>query len=155
LLPPEDLEERSRARELQIASLQQQISQMEQHDALSARATELTRNIEEHVGEIHRLDGLQLDLTAARLQLAGLQKERSDTAARLESKLVPLRAQLLKLRSVDRLEDVPTAYAVTEGKAQDVCIQIRGNPEQKGPVVKRGMPRFLMNSADAEIPDGQ
>lgn len=41
------------------------------------------------------------------------------------------------------------AFAVAEGKPADAFIQIRGEPEKKGPVVPRGMPKLLAGTTIA------
>jgi hypothetical protein len=41
------------------------------------------------------------------------------------------------------------AFAVAEGKPADAAIQIRGEPEKKGPVVPRGMPTLLAGTTVA------
>jgi hypothetical protein len=47
---------------------------------------------------------------------------------------------------------MPGAYAVEEGKAVDVYIQRGGDPDSRGPVVKRGAPRFMRGNKSVEIP---
>jgi hypothetical protein len=52
-------------------------------------------------------------------------------------------AELARLRRPGLPPDLPGAYAVTEGKPTDAPLQRGGDPEQPGPVVPRGAPRFL------------
>jgi hypothetical protein len=66
-----------------------------------------------------------------------------------------LRTELLNLERPGLPADLPGAYAVSEGKPADVCVQRRGDPDDKGPVVKRGAPKFLTGGRDLAIPAGQ
>jgi hypothetical protein len=49
--------------------------------------------------------------------------------------------------------DVPGAYAVQEGRPVDVPIQIRGEIDQLGPVVRRNVPAFLGGEKALPIPE--
>jgi hypothetical protein len=50
--------------------------------------------------------------------------------------------------------DVPGAYAVQEGKPEDAFIQLRGEPEQRGPIVPRNVPQFLAGKGPFQVPPG-
>src|SRR5207245_3265932 len=51
-------------------------------------------------------------------------------------------------------DSVPGAYAVQDGDVSDVCVQLRGEPGEKGPVVKRSAPLFLTGGQALNIPEG-
>src|SRR5207244_27712 len=57
-------------------------------------------------------------------------------------KLADLRAELTRLKRPSLPPDVPGAYAVTEGKPEDIAMQRRGDPGSPGPIIPRGVPRF-------------
>ena len=90
-------------------------------------------------------DGVAYTLTlvpaSATENLPALSEQR-ELVSRLEAE----RAQLLAKRPNPDL-----AFAVAEGKPADAAIQIRGEPEKKGPVVPRGMPTLL---AGTTVPPG-
>jgi hypothetical protein len=67
--------------------------------------------------------------------------------------------QLQQLRNqVKRLEDAgpmalaPLAYAVRDGAATDVKLQLGGDPRKLGPVVKRGVPKIFDADGTIELP---
>jgi hypothetical protein len=70
----------------------------------------------------------------------------------LESKQDPraeeLRAQWDRLRRAALPPGMPGSYAVGEGKPTDVPLQRRGDPENPGPIVPRGVPRFAFLDGD-------
>jgi hypothetical protein len=94
-------------------------------------------------------------LTAYRQKIeqiqADVQKAEKDGPA---ARLTALRTELQNLLRPSLPADLPGAYAVREGKPLDACIQIRGEVEQHGPVVPRGLPRFLAGGKSVTIPDG-
>jgi hypothetical protein len=61
------------------------------------------------------------------------------TANRLRAELGECQAA----RKLDAPQGAPVAYAVREGVAGDVPVQLRGEPQNSGPVIPRGVPRFL------------
>jgi hypothetical protein len=75
--------------------------------------------------------------------LPELRKEKTDLEKKLQEKFKDLRAELRKLEKPGAPPGVPVAYAVKEGKPVDVPVQMRGEPGQPGPVIKRGVPKFL------------
>jgi hypothetical protein len=80
-------------------------------------------------------------------QLARAEKERAP-----QDKLNRLRAELQKLGLPP---GVPCAYAVSEGTPADAHLQRRGEPDPKGPIIRRGAPRFLTGPYNLAIPAGQ
>jgi hypothetical protein len=48
---------------------------------------------------------------------------------------------------------VPTAYAVTEGKPVSARIHVKGDPSNPGPIVPRGVPKFLAGGRPIRFPD--
>ncbi len=68
----------------------------------------------------------------------------------LREELAPWQAAL----KLDAPQGVPVAYAVREGVASDVPVQLRGEPENAGAVVQRGVPKFLAGEHPPSIPEG-
>ncbi|HMF10713.1 MAG TPA: DUF1549 domain-containing protein, partial [Gemmataceae bacterium] len=116
-----------------LADLNQQLNRKEQSIAeLASRAQSADALKEEH---------------------AALQRERDRTDKELKAQLAPLDNQLWELHRSSLPPGVAGLYAVKEGAPQDSPIQVRGEPTQPGPVVKRGAPKFLCD-AQLSIPAG-
>ncbi|HZV05070.1 MAG TPA: PSD1 and planctomycete cytochrome C domain-containing protein [Gemmataceae bacterium] len=73
---------------------------------------------------------------------------------RMQEKLAELRRELFDLERTNLPADLPGAYAVSDGKPADVPLQRSGDPGQPGPVVKRGVPKFLAGSRPFVIAPG-
>jgi hypothetical protein len=71
-----------------------------------------------------------------------------------QGKLASLKNQLWELRRSSLPRNTTGAYAVQEGKPHDEPIQVRGEPTDVGPVVKRGAPHFLCLGSPLSIPAG-
>jgi hypothetical protein len=65
-----------------------------------------------------------------------------------------LRTEVHRLGRPGLPPDVPGAYAVQEGTATDVPVQLRGEPDSTGPVVHRDAPKFLRTSSLTLPPEG-
>ncbi len=72
----------------------------------------------------------------------------------LEARLAALRAALKVREKWGSPPGLPVAYAVADGKPADQAIHLRGEPDQLGPVVPRGVPSFFPGSADLRLPSG-
>jgi hypothetical protein len=83
---------------------------------------------------------------------AELQRERDRTSTQLQAQLTSLKDQLWHMRRSSLPAGVAGAYAVQEGKAADAVIHIRGDVEKPGPIVPRGVPRFLCGDKALSIP---
>jgi hypothetical protein len=72
------------------------------------------------------------------------------------SRLAELRTELTRLQRTSLPPDLPGGYAVTEGKPADAALQQRGDPDNPGAVVPRGVPRFaFLGSKPAPAVDSQ
>jgi hypothetical protein len=71
-------------------------------------------------------------------------------------RLSALKAEHERLRRLGLPADLPCAYAVTEGRPENVVIQRGGDPDRPGPVVPRAVPRFafLSGSTPPSVPEG-
>ncbi|HTU90288.1 MAG TPA: PSD1 and planctomycete cytochrome C domain-containing protein [Gemmataceae bacterium] len=96
-----------------------------------------------------KLEAHRKKLADLRSQIARMEKEDPRQA-----KLAPLRSELFALERTNLPADLPGAYAVSDGKPTDVPLQRSGDPERPGPVVKRGIPKFLTGSRPFVIPPG-
>jgi mono/diheme cytochrome c family protein len=78
----------------------------------------------------------------------------SDTQKRrpLEERLAGLRAAMKIREKWGTPLGLPVAYAVADGKPVDQPLHLRGEPDQLGPVVPRGVPKFFVGSSNVGIP---
>ena len=65
-----------------------------------------------------------------------------------------MRAELDGLKKESPALKAAVAYAVKEGKPVDAKIQVGGEPNRTGPVVPRGLPKFLYPTGTLEIAAG-
>src|SRR5205807_3432622 len=72
-----------------------------------------------------------------------------------KTKLEQLRNERWALCKSGLPRELPCAYAVHDGKPIDACVQIRGEVDQHGPIVKRGVPRYLAGDKPCDIPKGE
>ena len=63
------------------------------------------------------------------------------------SRLAEVGKELTRLKRTSLPLDLPGSYAVTEGKPADVALQRRGDPDNPGPLVPRGVPQFAFLGA--------
>jgi len=61
-------------------------------------------------------------------------------------------AELNVLKRTGSPPDLPVAYAVSEGKPAEVRVHKAGDPEQPGPAVVRGVPKFLAGGNEPKLP---
>jgi hypothetical protein len=71
-----------------------------------------------------------------------------------KERIKQLEGELARLQRRGLPPDLPAAYAVADGKPTDECVHIRGEPDQRGALIKRHFPKFLAGGAPLEIPDG-
>ena len=50
--------------------------------------------------------------------------------------------------------DVPGAYAVVDGRPHDAALQHFGDPHDLGPIIPRGVPKFIAGDKRFEVPTG-
>jgi hypothetical protein len=60
-----------------------------------------------------------------------------------KAKLNRVREEITSLLKPSLPRDLPGAYAVQEGKPEDAYVHVRGDVDQRGPTVRRGVPPFL------------
>jgi hypothetical protein len=81
-----------------------------------------------------------------------IQQLKADMQKAPKERANQLRRDLQTLERPGLPPDLPVAYAVTEGKPTDVPMQLRGDPNNPGPIVQRGVPRFLPGDRPAVVP---
>jgi len=154
LLPPEQAAPQLKAYQQKIQVIQAEIKQTELESDLGQKIAELKSQIEIKTKEVDALEKAQQNADAPKKELVKLNKERDETNKQLEAKLKPMRSELRRLQRLGVPETLLCAYAITDFKPVDAQIQIRGEPNELGPVVKRRVPKFLSRDVDLDIPDG-
>jgi hypothetical protein len=92
----------------------------------------------------------ELDAEIARLE-GGARKAQGTPAS--SDRLGALKAERERLRRLGLPPELPTAYAVTEGKPENAAVQKGGDPARPGLVVPRGVPRFeFLGMTEAPAP---
>jgi hypothetical protein len=97
-----------------------------------------------------RLKAYHEKVKELKTQLVELPKQRDQDARRLNQ----VKSELAVLERLGMPPDLPAAYAASEGKPIDVPMQLRGDPDSLGPVVKRGVPKFLAAAPPIPVPEG-
>jgi len=139
---------------VEIKKIQQQIAKIKNESDEARRLKKLTADIdaankESKIKGIDAQRGKQL-----KQQIADWTKQLKSTQGQLAKKTKPLQDKLAKIDRARPSKLVRLAYAVREGKAADANFQKGGNPRAKGPVVKRGVPKFLDPDPKLNIPRG-
>jgi hypothetical protein len=98
-----------------------------------------------------RIEGLRAEVARLAKQVGAPGPAAPGKSAGL---LAQRRAELAALERTDLPPELPGAYAVREGKPADVPVQIAGDPARPGPVVPRGVPRFLADKEPFRIAPG-
>ena len=96
--------------------------------------------LDKYAEAIHRLeDRLKAEESLLKSGDAERVRNAQKAVARVKTELVNLKRPGLP-------DDLPGAYAVSEGKGVDVPLQRKGDPGQPGPIIPRGAPRFLAST---------
>jgi len=94
---------------------------------------------------------VQSEIERLEAAIKAAEQLKDETAVKsLREELAPWQAA----RKLDSPQGVPVAYAVHEGVASDVPVQLRGEPENAGAIVPRGVPKFLTGEHPPMIPEG-
>jgi hypothetical protein len=100
-----------------------------------------------------KLQAWQEQLKSLRAEIGQLEKEKpaeKGAADRHGQKLAALKKELRNLEKPGMPPDLAAAYSVQEGKPIDAHVHLRGEPENKGPVAPRCLPKFLAGTAAME-----
>lgn len=130
-----------------------------EHFVPLATPPEANARLANHRQELARLDHeiRCLESEHADLQgrdLLGQREEREARLRWLKEQLNRLRTELANRRKTNLPGSLPGAYALQDGTAQDAYVHVRGDVNQRGPIVPRGVPAFLGGRA-GKVPDGE
>jgi hypothetical protein len=137
-----------------LERLKSQVAQIEKNDPLVASIAALTNQLQVISNEVHALTKQSRELPSLQIQMAALQKLSDEEKKRLREKLKPPQAELRGLEIPGVPPELAAAYAVEEGEALDACLQLRGEPAERGAVVRRDVPQFLAARTKLNIPKG-
>jgi hypothetical protein len=143
LLPPGQASSSLAEFERRVKQLERDVARAKSEGPLAAYVAELAQRIEAKSQSIAQLESRGQDAAALKQELASFQTERVRTDGQLKAQVSALNNQLWELHRRGLPADVVGIYGVQEGPPRDVPIQRRGDPEQPGPIVKRGAPKFL------------
>jgi hypothetical protein len=154
IVPPSEAAPRLVAHKQALGKLTSEIESLEKETRSSTTKSEPVKQ---------QLDAKKKDLGTTQVQkqnndvtrisgaVARLEDQRKHNESRLKL-LSKLRSERARLLRSNLPADVPAAYAVHEAKPVDATVQIRGEPNQHGPVVNRNVIRFLSNDQPVTIP---
>jgi hypothetical protein len=92
------------------------------------------------------------DRAAAAQELQLAKVELAKATRRRDGQLRQLRGELKRLEEAGPLAMAPLAYAVRDGQATDVRLQIGGEPRKLGPLTPRGVPKVLETDGTISLP---
>jgi hypothetical protein len=154
LLPPAEAQPKLEAHRKKLADLRNKIARIEKEDPLAKRVAALNRILGIETALVRELEGTKQPADDVKAEATRHTRQRDETKVRLQAKVAPLRSELFALERTNLPADLPGAYAVSDGKPTDVPLQRSGDPERPGPVVRRGVPKFLAGSRPFVIPPG-
>jgi hypothetical protein len=140
------------AHQHEMKRVEEEVDQLSKSSPLISYLAELDSMLAARARTISELSRRGQPVDALKQEQAALQRERDRTNSQLQSRLTSLKDRLWQLRRSSLPAGVTGAYAVQEGKPADAAIQIRGEVEKLGPVVHRGVPKFLCNDKPLSIP---
>jgi hypothetical protein len=149
LVPPDEARSRLASYQQEIEQLKAALQSAEKENDLSS----LNAQIETLAQATRSLELIGQTPLPFQGQLARLRKRRDEANAQHQTKLKVLRDRLAQLQRPGLPPDLPGAYAVHDKQAVDEAIQLKGEPNQRGKVVKRGVPKFLAGREPPQIPD--
>jgi hypothetical protein len=118
--------------------------------AENKRTSEQVSRLADLVGQL----ATQKQGDASKAQREALTKEFEAIQKQLRAREKALREDPWLLEKSNLPDDLPAAFAVEEGQPGDVHLQVRGEVDQQGPIVQRGVPQFLAGSGPLNIPSG-
>jgi hypothetical protein len=147
LLPLEEAAPLQAFFQQQLQKADAEIQRMERESPQAKRLAELNQRLQKLEAGNRNAEDLTTERTA-------LQKERNAVSDQLQARLNQLRRDRGILLRPGLPANLPGAYAVRDGKPVDMYVHLRGDVEQHGPTVKRGVPRFLAGDQPPAIPAG-
>ena len=139
-------QQRTRIEELRIQIQEQRANHPAQNE-LKTKRERLARD----VARYHQLRRQGRSDVGLRTSIDDQDIRIREVVAKLDNSV---RKQWDELKSAERKAGINRAYAMRDGSAHDVPVQIGGDPFDKGQVVPRGIPQRLAGTPSFHIPTG-
>src|SRR5262249_44329711 len=134
------------------ASFQQNLQQLDTEIERTDKESPQAKRLAELNQQLQKLETSQSNTEALKAERTALQKERNAANDRLQARLNELRRARGNLLKRGLPANLPGAYAMQEGPPVDMYVHLRGDVDQHGPTVKRGVPRFLAGDRLPAVP---
>jgi len=122
------------------------------NDPLAHQLAKLDPQIRSIADAVQCLEAVRQDPQPLKQHVRRLKDRRAQVQKDLDKKLATFKNELLERKRRGLPPDLQVAYAVSEGKVVDESVQIRGEPDNRGAVVKRAVPRFLAGENPRAFP---
>jgi hypothetical protein len=152
VLPPDQAAARMVPYRTEGKQIDAEIRALERDGPLPRYLSELDQRLSAKSQSIRQLETRRQNAEALKAERVALQRERDRTNGQIQARLNSLRERRRLLLRTSLPDGMPGAYAVQEGTPIDAYIQVRGEVEERGPVVKRGVPKFLTRDHQLSIP---
>jgi hypothetical protein len=152
LVPPDEARAGLDAFERQVRERRADLEQREKADPLTGLIAEYDREIAQIQDALNVLQAVKQDARPLDAQVASLSARRTKADGELKAKFAGPREALRVLTRSELPPDLPSAYAVSEGKPVNEAIHVRGEPERRGEVVPRNVPKNLAGDPPPVIP---
>lgn len=157
LATPEEVAQAETAHQELIRNREESLKSFNDTSEWGIRLNEENRKLGQLNELLWQVAELQLDPPPAdwQKQLARIHKDREKFRKKRDQARKVLERDIKRLKQLGVPETIPAAYAVAEGKAQDVPMHMRGEPAQPGPVAPRQVPRFIAGNEPVNFPPDQ
>ncbi len=147
LVPPDQLKQYEARHAETLALLKSKLTETEDRGEATLRVRDLGFKLA--LAEfVARFDGggdRSQEAESVKVELAKATRQR-------DAELRQLRTQIKQMEDAGPLAVAPLAYAVRDGNATDVKIQIGGDPSRPGALVPRGVPKILEADGTIDLP---
>ncbi|HEV3235839.1 MAG TPA: DUF1553 domain-containing protein, partial [Gemmataceae bacterium] len=152
LVRPDEAALKIKAHQAKIKRLQAEITRLEKEDPIAKQAAELNQRLEGLKKQGEPQGNPNPNDQDLKKQVNELTQERDRLNKQLQEKLNALKTELRSLQKPGLPLDLPGAYAVSDEKPVEVRLQLKGDPDNPGPAVQRGVLRFLAGEKKVDFP---
>jgi len=152
-LPAAEAAPRLRAHQQRIDAVRAEQDRLKK-GPLAEKIVQLNERIQEDARLIQLVEAGGVSAADVRAETVALEGQRATASQQLQVALGRCSAQLHDLQKTNLPGDLPGAYAVQDGTPVDAYLHIRGEVDQRGPIVKRGVPKFLAGTRPLDLSAG-
>jgi hypothetical protein len=135
----------------EIAAGQAELKSAE--ETAAKRAEEFQTRIEQLEQQRDALESAKQETGPVKDELAALIRERDAAQQKQQTEIAQLKTVLRNRQRPGLPEGVPGAYAVSEGTPVHAALHVRGEPGDAGPVIPRGVPKFMAGENPPVFPE--